>query len=930
MHRRSPVALLAALLVAAGALPLAAAPVAAAAAASPDLVISQVYGGGGNSGATYTHDFVVLFNRGSSPVSLAGRSIQYGSSTGNFGAGITDLPSVNLQPGEHFLVQESSTANVGSPLPTPDLVDPTPIFLSGTSGKVALVDQTASLNCGAAATPCGAAELAHVTDLVGYGSANLWEGSGPTGTLSNTTAAIREQDGCIDTDDNAADFVVATPTPRNTSSPDTPCNSGGISTDCGGDLLVEVGEPGDHRVEASDPDSGIVDADVTDVSPDPSPGTVTVTSVDPAPPGGTFQAIVTVGAGVPAGSYVVEVTFTNDDPTPETETCTFDVEVVTTVTPMAIQGPTNGEDTLVSPMVGTEVATRGVVTAVLGNGFFLQDPDGDGDPATSDGLFVFTSSVPLVAAGDKVLVQGVVTEFRRSGTVDLTVTELTSPTVKITGTADLPSPVAVDAPSDQRLMPGIVYWERLEGMRVAVDSPRVVGPTNTFGEFTVVARPDAKPRFGYQPTGVMVLRRLPAGDVDYNTERLTVDDETRVGGGDNTRIVAGGDEPGQVALAAGDVLDDLIGVVDYQFSLFRLQPETDPELAVVSRQGPPAPGANAVRATAPGELSVVSFNMENAMDAFDDPSKADSPILSPAEVEVKMAKLTLAVHEELHCPDVILVQEIENATVLTGDADGEVLGTSSEALIPRLADLGCPYDAVSREATDDRSIEQGLMWRTDRGIQLLSHYLTTEGDGNTPAKPDDEHVFDGQGQFSDSREPLVGEFSVDGNPLVVIVNHLASKGGDDPLFGTNQPPIRVSEIQRTLQAEYVREYLDDVVFAANPGINVVVGGDLNDFPFPEPGEAMSPVTIIASSPTNSLRNVVLTVPVADRWTYIFQGNAQILDHLMAGGGMRRAFIEADIAHFNARYGTLYEDDPNLSASVSDHDPPIAWFDRSDL
>ncbi|HEX9992004.1 MAG TPA: lamin tail domain-containing protein, partial [Acidimicrobiales bacterium] len=917
---------------AAGYLPLAAPPVAAATAApADDVVISQVYGGGGNSGATYTHDFVELFNQGDGPVTFTGWSIQYGSSTGNFGSGITDLPSVTLAPGEHYLVQESSTANVGSPLPTPDFVDPTPIFMSSSAGKVALVDDTTSLNCGAAATPCGATQLAHVVDLVGYGSANLFEGSGPTGTLSNTTAAIRKEDGCLDTNNNASDFVVATPSPRNTQSPDTPCNSGGISADCGEDLLVEEGDPGEQHVTATDPDSAVVDADVTDVTPDPSPGTIEVTQVDPAAgPGGELQAIVTVSAGVPAGTYVVEVTFTNDDATPQTETCTFDVEVVHVITPMAIQGQTNGEDTLTSPLVGQQVATRGVVTSVLGNGFFIQDPDGDGDPSTSDGLFVFTSSVPLVAVGDKLLVEGFVSEFRRSGTVDLTITELTAPTIKPTGTAALPNPVPVDAPSDQRLMPGIVYWERLEGMRVVVDSPRVVGPTNTFGEFTVVARPDAKPRFGYQPTGVMVLRRLTGDEVDYNTERLTVDDETRVGGGDNTRVVTAGSETGQVAVAAGDLLDDLTGVVDYQFSLFRLQPDTDPEASIVFRQGPPAPGANAVRATAPGELSVVTFNMENAMDAVDDPNKADSPILSAAEVEVKMSKLTLAVHDELKCPDVLLVEEIENATVLTGDAEGEVLGTNAQAVIPRLADLGCPYDAVSREATDDRSIEQGLMWRTDRGITLESYYLTTEGDGNTPAKPDDEHVFDGLGAFNDSREPLVGELTVDGEPIVVIVNHLASKGGDDPLFGTNQPPTRVSEIQRKLQAEYVREYLDDVVFAAHPGIDVIVGGDLNDFPFPEPGEGTSPVTIIMSSPTHSLRNVVLTLPVPERWTYIFQGNAQVLDHLMVGGNLRRAFVEADIAHFDARYGTLYEDDPNLSASVSDHDPPIAWFDRSEL
>jgi predicted extracellular nuclease len=169
----------------------------------------------------------------------------------------------------------------------------------------------------------------------------------------------------------------------------------------------------------------------------------------------------------------------------------------------------------------------------------------------------------------------------------------------------------------------------------------------------------------------MRIRRLPSGDTDYNPERLTVDDESRVGGGSSTRIVAAGVEPGQTELAAGEKLDDLTGVLDYQFSLYRLQPDVDPESKVVNRHPAPAPGAGAIRPTAPGELSVVSFNMESAMDAFDDPAKPDSPILTPTEVDVKMAKLTLAVADELQCPDVLLVEEIENAMVLTGDVDGE-------------------------------------------------------------------------------------------------------------------------------------------------------------------------------------------------------------------------------------------------------------------
>ena len=183
-----------------------------AAAVSPDLVISQVYGGGGNSGAPLTHDFVELFNRGTTAVSLAGMSVQYASATGtgNLGANsgqLTELPAVTLQPGQYFLIQQASNAAVGAPLPLPDVVDATPIAMSGSAGKVALTSTATSLGCNGSSAPCSAAQLAQIVDLVGYGSANFFEGSAAAPGLSNTTAAFRADGGCSDTDTNSADFT---------------------------------------------------------------------------------------------------------------------------------------------------------------------------------------------------------------------------------------------------------------------------------------------------------------------------------------------------------------------------------------------------------------------------------------------------------------------------------------------------------------------------------------------------------------------------------------------------------------------------------------------------------------------------------------------------------------------------------------------------
>ena len=198
--------------------------------AAGDLAISQVYGGGGNTGAPFTHDYVEIFNRGSSPVSLNGLSLQYASATGtgNLGANatqLTELPDVTLAPGQYFLVAQASGAN-GVPLPTPDLVDPTPIAMAAGAGKVALVTGTLSLGCNGGSTPCDSAALARILDLVGYGNANFFEGGAAAPTLSNTTAALRGAGGCIDTDVNSADFASGAPTPRNGQSAANLCGGG--------------------------------------------------------------------------------------------------------------------------------------------------------------------------------------------------------------------------------------------------------------------------------------------------------------------------------------------------------------------------------------------------------------------------------------------------------------------------------------------------------------------------------------------------------------------------------------------------------------------------------------------------------------------------------------------------------------------------------
>jgi hypothetical protein len=195
----------------------------AAPASSSGVVVGQVYAGGGNSGASFTNDFVELFNVGPSSISLDGWTVQYASAGGTSWQATALVGSI--APGHHYLVQLSSAAAVGAPLPTPDATGTSNLAVSG--GKVAVVTNATALSCGATAGSCSG--VSGIEDLVGYGSAADYEGVSAAAAPSSSTAAIRADAGCTDTDSNADDFDVDTPTPRNSSSPATSCTDGGGS-----------------------------------------------------------------------------------------------------------------------------------------------------------------------------------------------------------------------------------------------------------------------------------------------------------------------------------------------------------------------------------------------------------------------------------------------------------------------------------------------------------------------------------------------------------------------------------------------------------------------------------------------------------------------------------------------------------------------------
>ncbi len=173
------------------------------------LVISQVYGGGGNSGATYKNDFIELFNPTLSPIIISGWSVQYASATGSSWA-VTILSNDTIPAGGYYLIQEVAGSGGTVNLPIPDATGT--IAMSATGGKVALVNSTTALT---GQCPTGGM----IVDFVGFGSANCFEGSDATPAPSNTNAVFRKNNGCTDIDNNSNDFFVAIPNPRNSLSP---------------------------------------------------------------------------------------------------------------------------------------------------------------------------------------------------------------------------------------------------------------------------------------------------------------------------------------------------------------------------------------------------------------------------------------------------------------------------------------------------------------------------------------------------------------------------------------------------------------------------------------------------------------------------------------------------------------------------------------
>ena len=796
-------------------------------ASTSGVVISQVYGGNGN---TFASDYVELFNAGAAPVSISGWSIQYASatSTGTFaGNGVTAL-SGTLQPGQYYLVQLATTS--GPALPATDATGSTNI--SGTAGKVILANVSTGLTCNGSSTACNAAQLAQIVDLVGYGpSANFSEGSAPTPAPTSTTAVLRANHGCTDTDNNAADFAVGAPAPRNSVTTPAPCAGG--------------------------------------TTPPPPP--------PPAPPPSSPTAAI-----------------------------------------YQIQG-----SGATSPYVGQSVTTSGVVTKVNNNGFFLQDIAGDGDPNTSDGIFVFTSTQPTVTAGQTVQVTAKVQEFNVGATTNTdtaahTVTELGNVTnVTLTGSAALPAPVVLSFPlATQDAM------EKVEGMLVTLnttaDFPLTVQQNyflGRFGELTLGVGSVAGVGRLWNPTNVL---RPGAQALAMNTDNIRrsiiLDDGSTVQNPNPTPFLAADN-----TVRAGDTVASITGVIDYGLTT---SANTDPGAYKIhptrpvtfARANPRTLMADDVG----GNIRVGSANVENFFTTLNDggnkcpPSNTADDCRGANSVAEYTRQLQKVGDEIIGMnADAVALMELQN----NGSASVQALVDFVNGRLGSTVYARVPY-ASTGGGTD--AIQVGMIYKPSR-LALVGAALSDTAAIN-------------------NRAPMGQTFMApNGEKFNLIANHLKSKGCSD--FAAGPGDADQGDLQGCFNARRVQQADELRTFAArlqsaNGVADTLLVGDFNAY------AKEDPVVQLTSNGYVDVIGTFLDKPDAGTYgySYVFNGSSGRLDQALASNtlaakvaGVTEWHINADeplVIDYNTEFkqtacatcGPDYYTDSPFRAS--DHDPIV--------
>ncbi len=555
-----------------------------------------------------------------------------------------------------------------------------------------------------------------------------------------------------------------------------------------------------------------------------------------------------------------------------------------------------------SPLAGTSVANiAGIVTAVDANGFWFQDA-GDGNPLTSDAIYVFRGSGTKPLVGQAVLVAGQVQEFLPgNAATNLTTTQINAtaslgglftvqssgnalPAASVIGTGFLPPGVIsshvgnVEA-AGYTLKPGtnaMDFWESLEGMRVSIPNAISVAPRTAFGEIAIVSADQVNtPGFVNSPRGAAVLNGQ-----HFNGHKIFIDD----------RIVAT-----PAGINSGAQLSGISGVVDFSFGNPKLYVTQAPTVVSNSLQREVAtPLLN-------GQLGIGSYNVEN---------------LGGNATQARIDAVAGQIAVNMAAPHIVSLQEIQDNDGATGSGvvAADVTLTRLAAAVNAQAP-GRSYAWITVNPVNGAdggqpggNIRQAFLYDSTR--VSFSGVVGGALDAITPiAAPGGQvtlslgagRVDPGNAAWANSRKPLVTEFTVDGTQLIVIANHFNSKGGDQPLWQPNQPPVRSSEAQRLAQAQALAAFVSGVL-AINPDANIVLTGDLNDFQF---AETLQPLT------DAGLTNLMNLLPAGERYTYSFEGNAQALDHMFVSRNLLdKSGWAFDVVHANSEF----------IDQVSDHDP----------
>jgi len=830
-----------------------AAPVALASANG--LVISQIYGGNGN---VYKNDYVEIFNAGSVAVSLNGKSVQYASATGTGNFVAVPLTNVMLQPGQYYLVKLGPTSANGAELITADATGS--VDLSGSNGKIILADQAATIGCNGGSNVCSDAQKALIIDLLGYGTANFAEGAASI-AATTTNSLFRAANGCTDTDSNVADFSRGTPAPRNTASPLNVCGGGGggnapILPSCP-DQVAVAGTASSFAVSAKDADSRVMAATVVGNLPaGVTLGAFVASSADDVAATQAFNVSNTLAAG----TYNLSLKWDNDEA--QTASCSFKLAVSGIVTIPAIQGP--GAK---SPMDGASVTTSGIVTKLVNNGFYLQDALGDGDPATSDGIFVFTSTTPTVAVGDRVTVSAKVQEYSVSTSAASQanpLTELSSVSaISIVSTGNqLPQPVDVSlaALASQSDM------ERYEGMLVRITDPLTVTQTNfvgSWGQLTVAAG-------GRTLTPTNVLRPGPAALAlqQANLARSVVLDDSSATKFPNPTPYLWQDG----TVRGGDTVDGVTGVVDFGPSTdsasgplsYKIHPTAAPVFArpIARPAAAPAVGGN-IRV---GSANVLNYFTSGSGGAF----VAGSPSCggdcrganSLAEFTRQRTKI-LGMLSGMNA-DVVGLMEIQNGGSNFAVQDlvkglNATLGANTYAAVP-LPAAGTGSDAI-RVAMIYKPGKLGLIG----------------------ASMSDTNAVNSRPTFAQ------GFVAANGEKFAVVVNHLKSKGSCGSGLNADQGDLQGCHNQtRKDQATRLLAWLPTVKATAQTD-NVILIGDFNAYAKEDPMQLLADGGIV---------DLVSMFDPAD-YSYVFDAGAGRLDHGLGTPSIAAKVVGATSWHINA-------------------------------